>query len=128
MLKKFMTIPLSSRCELGLVAVTLAAAVSLPNAASADQWVAPVTPTPTQVINGNAGGMYIEIVTAEAVANPANCPNADGYVVNGPALVNSAAAIALAALMAGHQIRIYVVSSSCDPQTTRPLATIVGSY
>ena len=117
MLRKFMTFPFG---------VTLAAAVSWPCAAWADQWVAPVTPT--QVINGNAGGLYIQILTAESIVNPASCPSADSYVIHDPVLVNSAAAIVLAALMAGHQIRIYVVSSGCDTPTGRPLATFVGSY
>jgi hypothetical protein len=121
-----MTIPLSSRRKLVLVAATLAAVLNLPIGAWADQWVSPVTST--QVIGGDAGGLYIQIITAEVVVNPANCPSPDGYVVHDPALVNSAEAIALAALMAGHQLRIYVVSSGCDPQTGRPLAMSVGSY
>jgi hypothetical protein len=70
--------------------------------------------------------LYIMIVTAETIVNPANCPNADGYIVHDPALVNSALAIASTALIAGQQIKLYVMSSGCDPQTERPLVSAVG--
>src|SRR5580700_10280463 len=80
----------------------------LPQWVWADQWVSPVTPT--QAISGDSGGIYIEIVTAETVVNPANCPSADGYIVHDPALVNSALAITSAALIAGQQLRVLVAS------------------
>jgi hypothetical protein len=121
-----MTFRLPGRGRLGLLAVTLATCVagSLPIVALADQWVSPVTPT--QVLSSNSGGLYTQLITAEAVVNPANCPSADSYIVHDAALVNSALAIASAALIAGRQLKVYVTSSSCDPQTGRPLVTSIG--
>jgi hypothetical protein len=88
----------------------------------ADQWVMPVTPT--QVVSGNNGGLYIQILTSEAIVNPGGC-QMDSYIVRDPALTSSAAAIALAALTAGRQLRLYVLST-CDGPTGRPLVSSLG--
>lgn len=79
-------------------------AIGLSNASRADQWVMPVTPTP--VVTGDSGGQFLQLFVAESIVNPASCSNADTYVLRDPVIINSATATALAAAVAGRQLRI----------------------
>ena len=91
--------------------------------AQAAAWVVPVTPT--QVITGNAAGLYMQLITAETILNPGNCVTADSYIVRDPAIINASIATALAEQAAGRQLRVYVVDT-CDAPTGRPLVVSVG--
>jgi hypothetical protein len=108
-----------------LVAVVSAiiGSLAVPGQCFAAQWVTNIPAT--QVVVGNSGGEYLQILTSNAITNPASCSSADSYIIRDPAIVKSAIAIGLTALASGRQIRVYV-TDTCDAPTGRPLATSIG--
>jgi len=81
-------------------------------AAWCDQWVTTLTPATVQTFNLNGvAGTYV--TTTQAVVNPANCPAADGWVTVDPVISKEVLAMALSAVLAAHQIQIYVSSTQC---------------
>jgi|SRR4051812_32075772 hypothetical protein len=105
------------------VASAIIGSLAVSTECSAAQWVTGIPAT--QVVVGNAGGEYLQILSSNAISNPAACSTADSYIIRDPAIVKSAIAIGLAALASGRQIRVYV-TDSCDAPTGRPLATSIG--
>jgi hypothetical protein len=80
--------------------------------------------TLVQVGSGDAGGEYVWFQTTGTLYNPANCGNADIYVLR--TLPKNALAILLAAHASGKPVRIFVSPTACDAPTGRPLVTEVG--
>jgi hypothetical protein len=101
----------------------ISGSLALPAQCLAAQWITNIPPT--QVIVGNSGGEYLQILTSMAISNPASCPSPDSYIIRDPAIVKSATAIALTALTSGRQIRVFV-TDTCDAPTGRPLALSIG--
>jgi hypothetical protein len=77
-----------------------------------DQWTSALTPTSAQAANYN-GALSVYVTTTQAVVNPANCPATDGWVAIDPVFSKEALAMALTAIVAGHQVQIYVSSTQC---------------
>ena len=77
-----------------------------------DQWVTALTPTSVQTFNlSGVAGTYV--TTTQAVVNPANCAAADGWVTVDTVISKEVLAMALSAVLAAHQIQIYVSSTQC---------------
>lgn len=91
----------------------------------AQQWYPNLTPT--EVIAVNYAGYLssaLQIITAEAIVNPAHCATTDFYILSGD--TTSVLAIVLAAIQSNKHIRIVVADNACDYGTGRPLVTAVG--
>lgn len=113
---------MTTRKSIRIASASLAS-LALSAQAIAAQWVTSITAT--QVISGNSGGEYVQLLVASTIVNPAACATSDSYIIRDPAIVKNALAIGLTAIAAGRQIRVYV-SDSCDAPTGRPLAISIG--
>jgi hypothetical protein len=86
--------------------------------------------TLTAVGSEDEGGqlLYLSVVPTRELqnlpANPRGCTD-DMLVVRDPAIISSATAVALAALSAGMQLKVYI-TDSCDVESGRPLVIGVG--
>ena len=114
---------ISRRMRIFIVCVTLAS-TSIPVSCWADQWLTGLTVA--QIYTGNVAGEYVQVITTQAIVNPAGCATADSYFVHDPAIVKDALAIVLTAYTMGSALRVYVSSSSSDTSTGRPLNTAVA--
>jgi hypothetical protein len=93
-------------------AVAAALGVGVMQPAWCDQWTTALTPTSAQASNYN-GALAMYVTTTQPVVNPANCPATDGWVTADPVFSKEALAMALAAILAGHTVQIYVSSTQC---------------
>lgn len=78
-----------------------------------------------QVVVGNVGGPYLQLIPSGAIQNPGGCGTPDSYVLRDPTLLNHGTAIALTAKASEKPVRIYV-TDTCDGPTGRPQISAVG--
>jgi len=89
----------------------------------ADSWIGGLTLT--QVITSNdSNGQYVQLLVSQSISNPAGCGPVDSYISR--TLPTSTLATVLTAYSLGKSVRIFLISSTCDSPTGRPLFTGVG--